>query len=236
MYFLKVRPRRQPTTAFFLWQTVLDQKRAMSLWQRLRDLLSLLLMILAFLAVVLALCGPQWSADERRDLLIVVDNSVSMSTQHHSDTRLEEAKRVAKGMIRSLGPNQQAAVASVSLDMTLLCHFTTSPQSLLEAVDRIEPTACALRAESVTSLSNRPLGGRAVRMILLSDACGLETPMPEGVELFKVMDKGDNIGFVACDMQWVPGSEQVASLYFQLASSARDVVSAEARGSYDDDE
>ena len=227
VYFLKVRPRRQPTTAFFLWQTVLDQKRVTSLWQHLRDVLSLLLMVLAFLAVILALCGPQWTRDQGRDLLIVVDNSASMSAQAASVTRLAQAKRMARGMIRSLGPNQQAAVASVSGDLTLLCHFTTSPRSLLEAVDRIQPTVCALRDETVSSMSRQTAVSESVRLILLSDGCGLTGTLPEGVELFKVSSVQENVGFVACDMQWVPGAEQAASLYFQLASSADQVMSAE---------
>ena len=46
IYFLKVRPRRKPTTAFFLWEKIFQEKRASSLFQRLRDAWSLLLMLL----------------------------------------------------------------------------------------------------------------------------------------------------------------------------------------------
>ncbi len=227
VYFLKVRPRRKPTTAFFLWQTVLSQKRAMSLWQRLRDILSLLLMILAFIAVVLALCAPQWSSDQGRDLLIVIDHSASMSTQYQTATRLAQAQRVAKGMIRNLGPNQQAAVASVSADLAMLSHFTTSPKSLLDAVDQIKPSVCVLNCDAVMGLANQVVGDRPVRLVLLSDGCGVIESLPEAVELFKISSVKDNIGLVACDLQVVPGSGQSASLYFQLASSADHVISTE---------
>jgi hypothetical protein len=227
VYFLKVRPRRKYTTAFFLWQTVLSQKRAMSLWRRLRDMLSLLLMILAFLTVVLALCAPQWSSDQGHDLLIVIDNSASMSTQYRNDTRLAQAKRVAKGMIRNLGPNQQAAVASVSLDLAMHSHFTTSPRSLLEAVDQIEPSVCRLQSDAVIGLASQTVGDRPVRLVLLSDGCGVTESLPETVELFKISSVQDNIGLVACDLQTVPGPGQTASLYFQLASSADHVIPAE---------
>ncbi len=59
VYFIKTRPRRQPVNAFFLWQQVFKQKASNSLFQRLRNLLSLLLVALAFLAAVFALSSAQ---------------------------------------------------------------------------------------------------------------------------------------------------------------------------------
>ena len=52
-YLLRVRPRRRPVTAFFLWQRILGQRKAASLFQRLRDALSLLLTLAALAAAVL---------------------------------------------------------------------------------------------------------------------------------------------------------------------------------------
>ncbi len=40
-YFLKVRPRRFPVNALFLWEKIFQEKKASSLFQRLRDLFSL---------------------------------------------------------------------------------------------------------------------------------------------------------------------------------------------------
>ena len=105
VYFLKVKPRRKPTTAFFLWQAVFDQKLSTSLFDRLRDLLSLLLMMLAFIAIVFALTAPQVNDDQRSDILILIDNSASMNTNDQGGTRLQAAKETAKSIIRSLNPN-----------------------------------------------------------------------------------------------------------------------------------
>ena len=44
IYFLKVRPRRKETTAYFLWSRVFTEKKATSLFNRLRDMLSLILL------------------------------------------------------------------------------------------------------------------------------------------------------------------------------------------------
>ena len=40
-YLLKVRPTRRATTTLFLWDELLQQRRATTLFNRLRDLLSL---------------------------------------------------------------------------------------------------------------------------------------------------------------------------------------------------
>ena len=74
IYFLKVRPRRKPTTAYFLWEQIFKEKRSSSLFQSLRDVWSLVLMLLAAAAIALALARPEFS-EERRDLLIVIDTS-----------------------------------------------------------------------------------------------------------------------------------------------------------------
>ena len=77
VYLLKVRPKRQAVSALFLWEAVLDQKKHTALFSRLRNLLSLLLMVLALIAVVLAMTAPELAHDERRDLLLLIDNSAS---------------------------------------------------------------------------------------------------------------------------------------------------------------
>ena len=67
IYFLKVRPRRKPTNAYFLWQRILNQKQTSALFRRLRDVLSLLLLAIATVAIVLAMARPRVEqSDERR--------------------------------------------------------------------------------------------------------------------------------------------------------------------------
>ena len=89
IYFLKVRPRRKSTTAFFLWEKIFSERKATSLFNRLRDALSLLLLLLAFSALALALARPEFHDEERRDMLILVDHSASMTAVDEGQSRLE---------------------------------------------------------------------------------------------------------------------------------------------------
>ncbi len=250
VYFLKVRPRRKPTSAFFLWQRLFDQKRSTSLFQKLRDLLSLLLMMLVFISIVLALAVPVFNNEQLKSLLIIVDNSASMSTKSRGGTRLDEAKSLAKDIIRSMNQNQQAAVAVISLDISYMSHFTASPRTLIDAVSQIEPSDCPFSDKVMNSL----IGGQSTnaaqdpnsatirlpaisddyRILLISDGCGIDSNLPDFVELFKVGDKKDNVGLIACDLQRIGGALQSGSqpidqfeLYFQIASSADQAINTD---------
>ncbi len=219
VYFLKLRPRRKPTTAYFLWQAVFEQKRSSSLFQRLRDLLSLLLMLLAFLAVVFALTAPEFAADERKDLLLLVDNSASMNAREGGQTRLDLAKEVATQIVRSLGANQQAAIAAVAWDVQYHSHFTTNPRALMEALDHIEASVSPLEPKALTALSLEEGVTDRYRIVLISDGAALGQSVPNPIELLKVGTRRDNVGLVACDIQALQTQPYRLSLYFRLASS-----------------
>lgn len=250
VYLLKVRPRRKPTSAFFLWQRLFDQKRSTSLFQKLRDLLSLLLMILVFMSIVLALTVPVFNNEQLKSLLIIIDNSASMSAKSRSGTRLDEAKSLAKNIIRSMNQNQQAAVATMSLDISYMSHFTASPRTLIDAVSQIEPSDCPFSDKVLSSMiggqrantaqgpnsaaTGLPAISNDYRILLISDGCGIDSNLPDFVELFKVGDKKDNVGLIACDLQRIGGALQSGSqpidqleLYFQIASSADQPINAD---------
>src|SRR5690606_36968421 len=138
IYFLKVKPRKRTTSAFFLWNQVLGQKKATSLLQRLRDALSLLLMVLAFAAIAFALAKPEFSGDERKDLLILVDHSASMSAKEGSGTRLDLARETAREIVAALNGNQRAAVASIARELNFRSHLSESPRELSDAIEGID--------------------------------------------------------------------------------------------------
>ena len=198
VYFLKVRPGRKSVTAFFLWRAVFDQKKNTALFYRLRDILSLLLMILALVAVVLAMTAPEIASDQRKDLLLILDNSASMNARDNGGTRLAVAKKTASDIIRSLDANQQAAVATVSMDVQYQSHFTTSPKALIDAVRGIEQSDCPFRSEALDTLAAGAISTDSCRIILMSDGCSLNADANDYIELVKVGSDQGNVGFLTC--------------------------------------
>lgn len=248
IYFLKVRPRRKPTTAYFLWDRIFQEKRASSLFHRLRDAWSLVLMALAAAAVCFALARPEWT-DQRKDLLIVVDNSASMAARDGRTSRLDLAKRLASDIVQGLNGNQRAAVATVATRLDYHSHLTDNPRELLEAIDAIRPSAESLNVGTLptstwetgaavepsregeapaepASAKTAPSAARPDprpagehRVLLLSDGSFDTTSLPKHVELFKVGTPVENVGLVAADMEFLAGDTSRIGFYYQTAST-----------------
>lgn len=218
-YFLKVRPRRRPTTALFLWEKVWEERRANSLFQRLRDLWSLLLVLLACTAICLALARPEWKG-RRQDLLILIDNSASMAANDGSSSRIDEAKKAAAAIVEGLDGTQRAAVATIAQRLIYRSHLTDNPRELLDAVESVAASNQELRLDSLPTRDdedNRYL--RDHRIVLVSDGCFGSGVLPGHIELVKVGTPQGNVGIVAADMAYLPSGADQLGFYCQVASS-----------------
>ncbi len=229
IYFLKVRPRKKMTTAYFLWSKVFTEKRSSSLFNRLRDVWSLLLMLLAFSAVALALMKPEFERGDRKDLLIFIDHSASMSAQEGSTSRLDRALGEARRIVQALDGVQRAAIAAVASEIRFVSHLTESPRELVEALGKIEPTQLPLNGRILDDLyaGADKKWTENYRILLITDgSSSTGGTLPEGMELLKVGEPKENMGIAAADARLQLGEEPSVSVYIQIASSfsqARDV-------------
>ncbi len=221
LYFLKVRPRRKPTNTYFLWQRIFQQKSSSAFFRRLRDLWSLLLMLLAFLLLAFALSNPRIDSEDERDLIIVIDTSASMQAMAGGRSQLERARQEAADLVKALNGTRQAAVAALDSRLTFHSHLSTHPRQLLEAIDSIRASDRALNPDAM-----RQVGGIVAaedspyRVVFLTDERHPLERYPEGVEA-RVLpaDRLANCGFVAADLQWLPGRPDVASFYCRIFNS-----------------
>ena len=147
VYFIRTRPRRQAVNAFFLWQRVFQQKAASSLFQKLRNLLSLLLVALAFLAAILALMRPRFDSGETPDMLIIIDRSASMQGSTDGKTRLDAAKEIARSWVTALSGSQRAAIASVAGKLEYNANLTTRSRRLTSIA---RPISSSQRLRTIT--------------------------------------------------------------------------------------
>jgi len=219
LYFLKVRPRRKQTTALFLWEKVLEERRSSSLFRRLRDFWSLLLMILACSAICLALARPEWT-DRRQDLLILLDNSASMAAKEGGTSRMESAKRAAAEIVEGLNGVQRAAVATVAQSVVYRSHLTDNPRELLDAIESATVSNQPLRLDALPDPEDsRNHYLRDHRVVLISDGCFGADRLPQHVELIKIGNSLENMGIVAADMAYLPTGTNRLAFYCQVASS-----------------
>ena len=249
IYLLRVRPRRKPSTAYFLWEDIFKERRPNRLLQKLRDVWSLLLMALAFSAVCLALTRPEVSDDDRKDVLLLIDNSASMNTVEGTETRLETAQKAAVGILRSFNGTQRAAVANVAHQIEYKSHLSDNPRELIDAVQSIQPTDYELRVDQLSenrfsneqgsvvgsdtptdsSEDSEEAGASAEgatsewldgqRVVLISDGCFDTSRLAGRIELMKIGNPVDNVGLVSADLRRLPSATDRLGLYFQLHST-----------------
>lgn len=219
IYFLRVRPRRRSTNAFFLWQQVLDRKKSSALFRRLRDVLSLLLLMIVTIALVLAMARPRLEQEDERDILIVIDASASMLGNDGKEVRVEAAKKRAKSLVEALNGSRRAAIGTISDRLRFVTHFTDSPKDLYGALRRVEAKSIPMSAEAVRELTVLAREKGNHRVLLLTDAVNGMSEYGEGVEIMKVGAETGNAGIVAADLQWRPGRRGQASFFYKITSS-----------------
>lgn len=76
-----------------------------------------------------------------RSLVIVIDNTMSMTQKDGGETPFDRAKKTAKAVIASLGPNQEAAVMAVDSEMMERpdgAMLRADPEPLEKALDSIK--------------------------------------------------------------------------------------------------
>ncbi|MES2657597.1 MAG: BatA and WFA domain-containing protein [Verrucomicrobiota bacterium] len=220
IYFLKIRPRRLPVNAFFLWNQIFEERRASSLFQRLRDLISLLLLALVIAALAIAAAGPRFSQDDKRDLLIVIDVSPSMRAKVGGRETIQQAKNRAREIIRALNGTRRAALATSSGELRFLCHLSSAPKDLLDALARVEVsdmpvTSAAIRSLNAFSASS----GSGHRVLLLTDGHGGWEGLSPGIEVIRLGGTAPNAGLVAADITWAESGGRNARFYYRIVST-----------------
>ncbi|CAN5285687.1 BatA and WFA domain-containing protein [soil metagenome] len=140
-YIIKMRRRRFEVPFAQLWQRVLQQKDANSLWKQLKRLISLLL-ILGILGVLLfAALDPTLGAVDRkaRSVVILVDASASMKAMDGDEggkkSRMDIAKVKAKSLVDSMGGGDLAMVMKVDGQATPMSRFTNDGPMLDKIID-----------------------------------------------------------------------------------------------------
>lgn len=143
LYFLKLKRRPLVVPSTWLWQRSIEDLHVNTIWQRLRNNLLLFLQLLAVALAALALLQPAWQGSRQADkrLILLIDNSASMSATDVSPRRLDEAKRLAKEAIDGLASSESAMVIAFSDVAEVKQGFTDNRRELRRAIDAIEPTA-----------------------------------------------------------------------------------------------
>jgi hypothetical protein len=158
LYILKLRRRPVPVPFSKIWQRVLRDQEATSLFSQLKRILSLLLQLALLALLVFALGDPRgFVSTSERNVVVLVDASASMKAIDVATaldphrTRMDDAKDEVKKLIRGLGGSDRMLVAQMDAAVTPLSTLTgevpdlESAASLLRATDTRADFARSLR-------------------------------------------------------------------------------------------
>ena len=202
-YILKIRLKRVPVSTVLFWRQIFDEKKPRSLWQKLRHLVSLLVQLVLLALLVAALTEPFRASEARnaRRIILVIDNSASMSAADVPPSRLAKAKEEAHKLVKGLRARDEMAIVVAGTQPRVVCGLTGHQKTLRGFVDEVGPTEGPTKlAEAVATarrLAAEADGGKESKIVVVTDACAEDAAKlseGEGVAFILVGTRGANVG------------------------------------------
>ena len=105
LYILKRKYREVQFSSLMLWKEAYKNTQANTPWEKLKVNIMMIIQIILFLLCIFALMKPflNFGAVKYKNLIVVIDNTASMSTiNEDGSSRLEEAKEIARDYEKSI--------------------------------------------------------------------------------------------------------------------------------------
>lgn len=199
-YVLRSRLRKQSVSTLLFWDELFDQKRQRSWWQRLRHLLSLLLQLVFLGLVVFALLDPLWSGQKQaaRQVVLVVDNSASMSARVSSEDRTEDgdnttryadAIAAAQDIVREIRDGDEIALVTAGGTVRVIVGMTDFGPAVRDALPEIKLTDGPTRIPEAVEAARRMTRSPEQReIVVISDG---------GFDDFEAITDADDVRFIS---------------------------------------
>jgi len=171
-YILKLKRRPIAVPFAKIWERILRDKEATSLFSQLKRLLSLLLQLALLALMLLALGDPRTAANvvEGRNLVVLIDASASMKAVDVAPSRIDAAKDEVKKMVRGLSGSDRMLVAQMDAAITPLSTLTGEVSDLEAAVAAVKATdATADFARALRFAADTLRGLPSPEIIVVSD-------------------------------------------------------------------
>lgn len=181
LYILKLKRRPILVPFAALWQRVLRDKEATTLFSQLKRLLSLLMQLALLAAMLLALGDPRTAINENegRHVVVLVDASASMKAvdvpqptpkPESPKTRLDLGKKRLKEIVRGLSGSDRMLVVQLDASVTPRSTMTSDVPVLLDAVTAVRSSDTRANLAQGLRFAMDALSGRSEpEIVLVSD-------------------------------------------------------------------
>ncbi len=191
LYLLKLRRQPARVSTLMFWQRVTADHRRRALFQRLRQVLSLLLHLLIFALLLFALARPEFASfrggsGTASSTVVILDCGARMQTRDNGGsavgndaTRFIAARRMTEGYLRRASSRNFLALLAAGDAPQVLAGFSGDEKSLLTGLEKARATDAGSRIEDAVSLARELLAARPGdrRIIVITDR-----PIPPGEE------------------------------------------------------
>ncbi len=142
LYVLKLRRRVVAVPFSPLWERILRDKEATTLFSRLKRLLSLLLQLALLALLVIALGDPRAAESliKGRTVVVLLDASASMQATDVAPSRLAVATGEVKRIVRGLGGADRMLIAQMDATVTPLGPLSGDASALERELDAVRAT------------------------------------------------------------------------------------------------
>ena len=172
LYILKMRRRAVAVPFAKLWQRILRDQDATSLFSQLKRLFSLLVQLALLALLLIALGDPRLSAKvvSGRNVVVLVDASASMQAVDVFPSRLESGRDEVRKMVRGLGGSDRMLIAQMDAAVTPLSTLTGDLVELEAAANALRATdARADLSRALRFASDTLRGASSPEIIVVSD-------------------------------------------------------------------
>jgi len=212
LFLIRLKPPRTVVPSLLLWRRVLDNPRELTLWERIRRAVSLVLTALIALLLAFAVARPARVAapsdGSSPRMLIVIDSSWSMQARTSSgERRWDRAVAEARRLLSS-APGGEVAVGTTADG---LVEGPTTDTALLEgALDGIVPAG-----SDATAWPH--LAGAVVHFITDGATPRITAP---GVVVHSVFEAAPNVAITALHVRPSLTGDRAADAYLEIANYA----------------
>ena len=240
LYLLKLKRRPMPVSTLLFWQRILQESRRRAFFQRLRQLLSLLLHLLIFALILGALAHPTLDRkiSEGASTVLIMDTRARMqATEPDGQTRLAKARAKATNVVRQASALRQMAMLSVDVSARVVAPFTDDEKVLRESLAKLTATDAGGDLDGAIQLAGELLASRGGdrKIIVFTDRVPDTKPadVKAPLDFITVGTARENLAITRFATRPVLNSPQTSEVFLEVANFGRAPAKTNVELAYD---
>lgn len=183
LYTVKQKSKIKQVSSLYLWEKIRTDKSGTSFFQKLKNNLFLYLNLLAALLITLALTEAYIHRSvTSENLVIVIDNSLTMQTEDVKPNRLEAAKKQAEKLVDNKPASQLVSVITLNDSPQILSNRQSDKLALKKSIESIEKKYGGCDGQKASALIDG-LSGENTQVYVFSDNKAVLTGDYEYIDL-----------------------------------------------------